>query len=56
MEKEFTHVVVKLTVPEDIRGDREAIDDWLSGLQYTIEDDEGDVTSEIVENQASYPL
>lgn len=55
MGKEFTHVVVKLKVPADLRGNREAIDDWLSNLGYNFEDaEDGEVESEIVENQFSY--
>ena len=54
-EEEFTHIVVKLKVPEDIRGNREAIDAWLNDLDYTFEDTEnGEIETEIVENQFSY--
>lgn len=61
----YTYIVVKLKIPDDIAGDREAIDDWLNGLEYDFQDltneDEtndpaypGRVESEIVENQYNY--
>lgn len=59
---EYTFIVVKLQVPEEIQNDHEAIDTWLENLEYEFQDLSGltesshpsfpgMVQSEIVENQ-----